>query len=700
MKSQVNALLHVMQGLIKDVLAAYPALRSVNLDYERIALYCQTRGLSTFTLDLPNLDAILLNGLEEGRLRLSGPFSRRVSRAVRVPRLFSGLWLRVFDRSACLRQDVDVNAIFFLRQLSCLGKKLEVECSPERVNVALEKYHDIEGSLREPSLHWELDDLFIGSTSSSSLDLRDCCCSPDSFDASEDESLSKKNEAEGIRRTLWKVQQVADLLIGSWDEFDPISFSSEREEQGLGIGFRHGKGAVFERRKNWEKSEFPSWPNKLERVFPYRLCGRTAGSDLVHPSLIEGHSRLACVPKTAKGPRLIASEPTSHMWCQQAIMAYMVEQVGASFAGAFLNFHKQSLSGDLVLQASLDRKLATVDLSDASDRLTCWTVERIFRVNPTLLAALHAARTRSILDEISNRKGLLKPRKFASQGTATTFPVQSVVFLCIALACSLGEEISITEIQKLRNRVRVFGDDIILPSYGYARLVRVMEALQLKVNVAKSYVRGQFRESCGTDGYMGDDVTPVKPKVIVADGPASCQAVVDTINNLFSKGLWNASDSLRTLLPPRLQRGLRIVGVNGAGFAGLTSFVGGDERHLGTRWNPRLHRYEVRVWKLSSQTQSRDRQGWSPLLDFVSNKHNHEHARIVSEYGATRKAKAGFLWEPRNHDALGDDFTGTLHRKWPFRLLERNGREFRLVQPVFTGRVRTGWVAHSAHQRR
>jgi hypothetical protein len=656
MKSQVNALLHVLQGLRKDVLAAYPDLKGFDLDIERIALYCQTRGLGLFTLDLPHLDSLLLRGLEKGRLVLEGPLSKAVSSKTQVPKLFSGLWLRVFDKGSCLRQDADVTAIFMLRQLCCLGKKIEVECSPDRIKQSVGNFHHVERTLRRPTLQWDADRLDV-ERRQYSLHLGDCI-----FDSSTtlplfSQILRKKKTEEEIaqwnedRRLLERCQQVADLVLSTFESFDPIRYSNELEQAGLGIGFKHGKGAVAERLPQSEKSDFRSWSNKLQNQFPFELCGKTAGDIRTRPVNHELASRLMCVPKTAKGPRLIASEPASHMWCQQLIWSWLQKQLRGSVARHFIDFKDQSKSGDLVLSASLDRKLATVDLSDASDRLTCWTVERIFRTHRSLLSGLHAARTRYIRDEISDEVDFLSLRKFASQGTAATFPIQSICFLVLALGCSAIGPINKHEIRKLRGRVRVFGDDIILPSYGYARLCRVMDLLQLKVNEAKSYVNGQFRESCGVDGYCGYDVTPCKPKTLVADSPASCQALIDTSNNLFNKGLWYASQSLRDLLPARLRRGIRIVGQHDAGFAGLTSYSGSDESHLQRRWNSRLHRYEVRVWTLSVRAQTRDRQGFSALLDFIASKHNHEHARIVSEYRESQKTIAGFLWEPLNTHA-------------------------------------------------
>lgn len=656
MKSQANALLHVATALLLgDVRSAYPALKGLDLDVKRLALYCQTRGLGLFTLDLPSLDSLLLEALESGRLRLSGPLSRVVSKEVKVPRLFSGLWLRVFDKDACLKQDVDITALYFLRQLCCLGKKISVECSKDRIAAVMEEYHNVERELRSPTLDWVGDELYLGSVGDDHK-LSDCCFTSSNFGLEIFEAQEKAGQEDisaefETLRLLDQVQRVSDLIVESIDPYDPISLSEEWESAGMGAGFKHGPGAVSERLRKHEKSNFQCWPDKLQIVFPFSLVGKTIGDPRERPSRHEGPNRLLCVPKTAKGPRLIASEPVAHQYCQQHVSKFLVKQLSKCFGTYFIDFHDQSKSADMVLSASLDRSLATVDLSSASDRLSCWTVERVFRRNPSLLSALHATRTRYLRDDVSKNKGFLKLKKFAAQGTATTFPVQSIVFLCVALGASIRGRVTWDKVWELRDQVRVYGDDIIIPTHGYERLVRIMDALQLKVNVAKSYVNGYFRESCGVDGYKGYDVTPVKPKTLVADSPASCQAVVDTTNNLHLRGNWHASYSLETTLPPRIRRGLRIVAQHDAGFAGLASYSGSDESHLVKRWNSRLHRYEGRVWGFSLRTQPRDRQGFSALLDFFTSKHSHEHARTVSTYAGTRKTKSGLLWEPLNTGA-------------------------------------------------
>jgi len=655
MKSQLSVLLHVMQGLREDVQASYPALKGLDSDFGRLSLYCQTRGLSLFTMDLPHLDSLLCAGLETGHLSLSGPLSKRVSKRIQVPRLFSGLWLCVFDKDACLKTEVDVTAVAFLRQLFRLGKNIEVECSFDRIQTTIGEYHDIEQRLRPPTVWWWSDTADFGEDGSD-RHLSDCCFSNYSSDqrslySSEEEEEREFRESWMTRSLLNKVQQVADLIMTEFSPYDPVALSEQWESEGLGTGFKHGPGAVSEKLKNWEKSEFPCWPDKLQRIFPFELVGRTAGSDKERPSRHEVAGRLLCVPKTAKSPRLIASEPVAHMYVQQHIWRFCREELSRIFGTDFIDFSKQSRSADLVLSASRNRELATVDLSSASDRLSCWTVERLFRRNPTLLTALHAARTRYLRDDVSKVPNFLSLKKFASQGSATNFPIQSICYLIIAIGACIDGKVTWQSIRNLRSQVRVYGDDIIIPKTGYVRLVSVMNALQLKVNMAKSYVHGHFRESCGTDGYNGFCVTPVSPKLLAGDSPASRRSVVDTTNNLFLKGFWHASDRLKSTLPPRLQRGLRIVAQRDVGFAGLSSYSGSDESHLIKRWNSRLHRNEVRAWSLSDRAHKRERQGYSALLDFMSRKHDPRNSRIVSEYGETRKTRDGLLWEPLNSDA-------------------------------------------------
>lgn len=596
MKSLANNVLNIETGLFRDVRLAYPGMgRLLSLDESRLTQLVEDRGLGLFTLDLPHLDSLLLQGLKTGRLPLEGPLSKAVSKRVRVPRFLSGLWLRVFDKTGCLLGDVDINAVAFIRQLTNIGKKVGIMCTPERLQAAVKEYHNVERQLAPPTLKWDGDELDPDQLSPS-LHLRDGLVA--------DLPLFPTDEpwgGEDIGFLLDRCQRVSDLVARELGFFEPVTASGEREEENKGTGFKHGPGAVADRTGIVNKYDFPRWSAKLEEWFPYRDCGTIASDTDTLPLNHEIAARLIAVPKTAKAPRLIAAEPTEHQFCQQLTKKLVTERLRHLFGQSFICFERQDLSRQMALQASRDGLLATVDLSSASDRLSCHTVERVLRSNQSLLHVLHATRTRYLKDVISRETEYVKLKKFASQGTAVTFPIQTLVFLCLALGCTIQGQITWTKIRKERERVRVFGDDIILPTHAYAKLVRVLTCLGLKVNEDKSFSSGFFREACGMDALSGYDVTPCKPIHVLNDGPQSRRAILDVSNNLFAKGYWHASMALESTLGNRLLRRLPTVGRD-CGITGRLSFSGGGVNHLMSRWNAPLQRKEFRVWSIKTRT--------------------------------------------------------------------------------------------------
>ena len=679
MKSRANGLLEVAEGVLKDVYLAYPSDKAdVARDSERLTRLTEERGEGLYTLDLPALDSLLLRGLESGRLALEGALSKRVSSKVLVPRLFRGLWLRIFDRYGNLLEEVDPTALFLLRQLLCHGKKVEIDCTPARTQKVLKEYYHVEQAARLPTLSWGNDDL--GSNDSCSFD--DLFSHSTADCGGEQLEFWPKPDSEELtpsdRSLLRRCQQNFDIFAQAIGEFRVEEFISAIRNNSNGIGFRHGPGAVSDLTSKEYKYDFPTWSEKLGAFFPFDEFGtlengRTdrgnlasnqndlfldptltsvaggseentrvvylveddvrplestwtritpcviptegerpdpldrAAADFITPSIHEPPSRLLAVPKTAKGPRLIAAEPTAHQWCQQFIKRYLEERLIGLFGTKFVSFKNQGLSQELVTKASLDRSLATVDLSSASDRLTCWVVERAFRRNQPLLRALHATRTRWTVDCVDKKQppNYFVTKKFASQGTAVTFPIQSIIFLIIALTasgfiarrpedffCNKG---FYSPLGRFSDVVRVFGDDIIIPEHGYESLCRLLHLLGLKVNQDKSFVKGHFRESCGMDAYKGFNVTPIKPKCIEATGPQSRQSLVDYANNLHQAGLWHAAQAVESMLPDWVRKNLPIVGV-GCGGAGRFSYTGTKWEHLRKRYNHELHRYEYRLY--------------------------------------------------------------------------------------------------------
>jgi hypothetical protein len=111
--------------------------------------------------------------------------------------------------------------------------------------------------------------------------------------------------------------------------------------------------------------------------------------------------------------------------------------------------------------------------------------------------------------------------KFASMGSALTFPIEAmvfstVVFMAIASAeAEYGSEgqralVDTDLIMRHRSGVRVYGDDIVVPVRFVHRVVEYLEAFGFRVNSNKSFWTGKFRESCGKEFYDGHDVSVVR----------------------------------------------------------------------------------------------------------------------------------------------------------------------------------------------
>jgi hypothetical protein len=576
----------VLLAIFSDCEGALPTL-DLSIDRNRLRTLTSNRGIGFISLDLPNLDKMLTSGLEEGALTLFGPLSCRVSKKVRVPKFLSGLWLLVFDSNGCLKDDASVDAIFFLRQISCFGKRLVLKCSDGIIKEAIGDFYAIDESLRPIELSWFDYECKLNVSSTSFKDeLDDYVC----------DALSEQDRAY-LTRDVQKLERICDAISITLGYYDPYTFTGERHgrflegiDKPLGRAFRHGPGAVSDMRKGMFKYAFPSWPSWLQDVFPFdafashNFCvDQMPNGDDIAPS------KICDVPKTMDKPRLIASEPVCNQWTQQITRMWIDERISATWIGKFIDLHDQGKSQKMVAEASLSRSMCTVDLSSASDRLSAWSVVRMFRKNRTLFEALRAHRTVYTRDQYGIRPTYFI-NKFATQGTAVTFPIQSLFFLACALAVSTNNG-SHREIMRLVGKVRTFGDDILCPTEGFGRLRNLLTYLQLKVNDDKSFSRGHFRESCGSDCFKGYDVTPVRPKTLATSSPEHVLSAIDLCNNLFKKGLWHASVKTEELLLRKETKFLRRVRPC-SGSTGLVTFSGEDSSHLKSRWSDDLQRME------------------------------------------------------------------------------------------------------------
>jgi hypothetical protein len=281
----------------------------------------------------------------------------------------------------------------------------------------------------------------------------------------------------------------------------------------------------------------------------------------------------------------------------------LVERIADTPLRNSIDIFDQTPSQDSARQASANGLRATIDLSSASDRLSCALVQRVFRRNLSLLSLMKACRTRYLSNTIDRKSpGLIKLRKFASMGSALTFPVQSIVFamLAIGVGVHLSRErgpVTANLVAKCSKQVRVYGDDIIVPVEWVESLYGVLDAMGLKVNLSKSFSRGFFRESCGFDGYKGHDVTPVFIRTFnIASNTRSVDSTVITSNNAFLRGYWRLAESImKTVLPYAAK--YKVVNHKASAY-GFASYCTDLDPRMKVRWNEDLQREEVLVHRI------------------------------------------------------------------------------------------------------
>lgn len=207
-------------------------------------------------------------------------------------------------------------------------------------------------------------------------------------------------------------------------------------------------------------------------------------------SVVEG-GRFTTVPKTAKTDRGIMIEPTLNVYVQKGVGRYIRRRLRRF--GLDLD-HQSDENRRLASQAhSLTTPLSTIDLAGASDSVTLRLVEKLFPSDWFRLLMLCRSPRAMFLHAF-------RPlQKFSSMGNGFTFELESLIFWAVCKAVVP---------KGLHDKVAVFGDDIIIPREYGDEVIQTLEYLGFSVNRAKSFLAGNFFESCGTDWFMGVAVRP------------------------------------------------------------------------------------------------------------------------------------------------------------------------------------------------
>jgi hypothetical protein len=607
-KSLVTYILGAAHAVLDDYMCLSPApAQGVDRDKSRLTSLAHDRGLPVFTLDLPALGKHFDKCLADGcYIKPELPLTRVIRGSSSIPRLFSGLMLAIFEPCGMLRSDACVHAISALRQIYNLARKLEIPCDEARTYETVRDFYTIEEGLPPPTLRWGEDDL----NTEILADMDFVSYQPDL-----DIGLFAAQEQRIVPRShLVICQKVFDIITTTLGDFDPLRWKA-----------KHGSGAVSDGQLGkFYKYEFPVWSSRLEPIFPYdefafanlSLWADSAASRAFF-SKEDVPSQLLCVPKTQKGPRLIAKEPTANQWVQQLLLDYFATRISKSWIGSSIHLDDQSYNQKLAASASRTGSHWTVDLSSASDRVTCRFVERAFRKNPFLLEALNASRTHYLSQKIDKKSPqLIKLKKFSTMGSACTFPVECLIFFGLALSSLLiarNLRAVPQSMKPIAGEILVFGDDIVIPDDGGLILEGLLKHFSFEVNPNKTFKHGKFRESCGMDCFDGVDVTPSYiPRPPKERQPESIASQVSASNNFFRRGYWRTAAYLQSQTPGK---DLPVVAV-GSGALGFESFCGSPIKE--TFFDDELHREYILAPKIRSKVDRIESESGDQLLQFFT----------------------------------------------------------------------------------
>lgn len=525
-------------------------------DLKTIRSRVESEGFSFLTITLPAFCDDFERCLAKGFIAASDFRNPRFKKSGAVPALLQGMLGKIFNReTGRLYEQNSVHCsdtstiIDSVRQICLVFKKVEVICSPSRVAKTLTNFARIEQTFQSFSV-----------------------------------PLEAHHDFRVVASVLW-TSLVANI---SFDKLRP----------------RHGPGTTAERITGNGKYAWKYWYDRLEPFFPLLTSAYTISAfeskELQLVTIVKPEEelpvRVVLVPKTLKGPRVIAIEPCCVQFTQQAIRGALYDAIESSdIVGGHVNFRDRTVNQRLAISSSHDGQLATIDLSDASDRVPRDLALEMFRSNPDLQDAIDACR--STKAELPDGTLIGPLMKFASMGSALCFPIESMYFYTVCVAALVrAQKLPVTRANILDacKRVYVYGDDIIVPSAYAIVVLDYLQKYNCKVNVSKTFLTGKFRESCGMDAYDGEQVTPVYLRKVCPKNKQQAAELISWVatgNLFYLKGYWRTAQFM-------FDKCERVIGdlpyvSQDSPVLGRISFLGYRSTN---RWNQQLQRLEVRGW--------------------------------------------------------------------------------------------------------
>lgn len=327
-------------------------------------------------------------------------------------------------------------------------------------------------------------------------------------------------------------------------------------------------------------------------------------------ALIEGGQRLSfhesdkitTVPKNSKIDRVICIQPSMNIFIQKGIGAFIRSRLRK--VGVDLN--DQGVNAGMALSQSRFQSLGTLDLSAASDTISREIVSQLLPEH--VLTLLEQSRvSRGVLPCGTT----LTYHKFSAMGNGYTFELESLIFWAL---CS-----AVIDLLRLDDRrCFVYGDDILIPVGALTVVQEVLEHCGFTPNTKKTHFTGSFRESCGTHGYDGYDVTPFyvrKPFDLSSyfTFHNNFVAWIGRLRSLIPRHTAMKLYALAVNLRLRVKENLRFLVPIGYGDIGFISFF---DESAPPRSGNQAETYRIRCYEPGGRTLESNDIG--PLLKFLS----------------------------------------------------------------------------------
>lgn len=445
-------------------------------DRQYLITRLRNEGSKFATVTLPKFSKIVLQGLESGRLCPRSEMTE-FSWKAGLPVFLRGFLCRLFDKQGFVLDQPDATALWVVRQLCDYCYKLCIAFDDDQLVAAEEQFVKTENEVETSISDWAFVDkvrVFIENTYSFG-------------DIAEVFGSYRPRDTSGTFSGTRFIKTECGVGHYAYKRMSGIAGSVLNKYRSISGYFK----------------SYPGSPRAIDK----------------HENDTADHAEVLFVPKDSRGPRVIAREPLHVLKTQMAYFDFMVDALERQ-SKKRINFRDQEVNRRLAHEASIDGGLATLDLKEASDRVSYSLCLKLFRNIPSIRWFLLNARTNCA--KLPSGK-LVALRKLSGMGSGLTFPTMALI-IHSAICVGVKEKYSRT-IEEIRSAVYVYGDDVLVPREWAVIAINSLERVGLLVNQQKSFYRSRlrkpgqstsrscFRESCGGDYFAGVDVTPIRIKL-------------------------------------------------------------------------------------------------------------------------------------------------------------------------------------------